>query len=145
MNKGISGLVVLLILLGCSKEPSPRLGIQEGILTPCPDKPNCVSSQASGSKHRMPPLPYLGTKNESRDRIIEILGDMKRSKIVNTSDTYIHVQFRSRFWRFVDDVEFCFDDAARLVHFRSASRVGYYDFNVNRKRMSAISSLYSKR
>jgi uncharacterized protein (DUF1499 family) len=38
----------------------------------------------------------------------------------------------------VDDVEFWFDAAAKTIHFRSASRSGYYDFGVNRKRMEEL-------
>ena len=51
---------------------------------------------------------------------------------------YIHVEFRSAFFEFVDDVEFLIDDGAKLVHFRSAARMGSYDFNVNRNRMEDI-------
>ena len=75
----------------------------------------------------------------SRTRIIEVVKGMKGSKILEVSDSYIHAQFQSRVWRFKDDVEFFFDEVARTVHFRSASRVGYYDFGVNRRRMSQIS------
>jgi len=57
---------------------------------------------------------------------------------VKATPDYIHVEFRSSFFEFVDDVEFLFDDTAKLIHFRSASRVGYYDFNVNRSRMEDI-------
>jgi uncharacterized protein (DUF1499 family) len=42
----------------------------------------------------------------------------------------------------VDDVEFLADDEERRIHFRSASRTGYYDFGVNRKRMKKISEAY---
>jgi len=45
-------------------------------------------------------------------------------------------------WRFVDDVEFYLDETARVVHFRSASRMGYYDFGMNRRRMKEISEQY---
>jgi uncharacterized protein (DUF1499 family) len=40
--------------------------------------------------------------------------------------------------RFIDDVEFVFDDETKTVHFRSASRTGYSDFGVNRRRMDDI-------
>jgi uncharacterized protein (DUF1499 family) len=41
-------------------------------------------------------------------------------------------------FRFVDDVEFYIDERANLIHFRSASRLGYSDMGVNRKRMETI-------
>ena len=46
--------------------------------------------------------------------------------------------FTSAVFRFVDDVEFEVDEAARVVHVRSASRVGRGDFGANRKRVEAI-------
>jgi uncharacterized protein (DUF1499 family) len=45
---------------------------------------------------------------------------------------------------FVDDVEFFFPDSA-VIHMRSASRVGYSDFGVNRKRLEKIRQLFQKR
>jgi uncharacterized protein (DUF1499 family) len=45
----------------------------------------------------------------------------------------------------VDDVESVLDDAARVIHFRSASRTGWYDFGVNRRRMEQVSERYLSR
>jgi uncharacterized protein (DUF1499 family) len=39
---------------------------------------------------------------------------------------------------FVDDVEFLLDEKARVIHVRSASRLGRKDFGVNRERIEAI-------
>ena len=90
----------------------------------------------------MKPLPYLKTREASRKRILEILKNMKRTKIVASTETTIKAECKTALWGFVDDVTFYFDDTARVVHFRSASRVGYYDFGVNRRRMKAISEKY---
>jgi uncharacterized protein (DUF1499 family) len=43
--------------------------------------------------------------------------------------------------RFVDDVEFVFDDESKTIHFRSASRTGYGDLGVNRRRMEQVRGL----
>jgi len=146
MQKGWAGaLAVTLIMLGCSGKPSANLGVREGRLAPCPDSPNCVSTQDSDASRRMEALPFLGTLRESRKRILGILQGMERAEIVKATDTYIHVRFTSRVFRFVDDVEFRLDETARVVHFRSASRVGYYDFGVNRRRMGEIAEGYRKR
>jgi uncharacterized protein (DUF1499 family) len=40
--------------------------------------------------------------------------------------------------RFVDDVEFLLVPAERVIHVRSASRVGYSDLGTNRKRVEAL-------
>jgi uncharacterized protein (DUF1499 family) len=76
------------------------------------------------------------------DRLVNVVRQMKRATIVSATPSYLHVEFRSALFRFVDDVEFLMEDSARLIHFRSASRTGYYDFGVNRKRMKEISDRY---
>jgi len=38
----------------------------------------------------------------------------------------------------VDDVEFFVDSSRNLLHMRSASRTGYWDLGVNRKRLETI-------
>jgi uncharacterized protein (DUF1499 family) len=53
------------------------------------------------------------------------------------------VEFRSLMLGFVDDVEFMVDEPQQLIHFRSASRVGYSDLGVNRQRMEEIRRRYA--
>jgi uncharacterized protein (DUF1499 family) len=64
-------------------------------------------------------------------------------KVVTVKANYIHAEFRSRLFGFVDDVEFSFDEDPKTVHLRSASRTGYYDFGVNRKRMERIRAQFT--
>ena len=45
---------------------------------------------------------------------------------------------------FPDDVEFLFDDEKKVIHFRAAARLGYFDMVVNRKRMEKISMQFEK-
>jgi uncharacterized protein (DUF1499 family) len=130
---------VLSALIGA---PGDSLGVSKDKLAPCPDSPNCVSTQSKSKRHTMEPLPYLQTREATRERILSILKGMKRMQIVKLTESHIHVEFRTALWGFVDDVEFLLDDAARVVHFRSASRVGYYDFGMNRRRMKEISARY---
>lgn len=63
---------------------------------------------------------------------------MPRTRIVEESENYLRVEFTTAIMRYVDDVEFLIDDSAGVVHFRSASRVGYSDMGANRKRMTAF-------
>jgi uncharacterized protein (DUF1499 family) len=132
------------LITGTSCTTGQSLGVKDGKLAPCPDSPNCVSTQSDDRGRAMKPLPFVGTRFESRERIMKIIEGMKRSTIVIVTDSYIHAEFKSALWRFVDDVEFLLDENTRLVQFRSASRVGFYDFGVNRKRMKEISTSYLK-
>ena len=68
---------------------------------------------------------------------------MKRTKIIIREDNYIRAEFVSALFRFVDDVEFYFNDASKTIHLRSASRVGSSDLGVNRKRMEQIRAQYT--
>jgi uncharacterized protein (DUF1499 family) len=138
----LGGLMTIFMVSSVSGAGAEGLGATKDKLAPCPDSPNCVSTQSEGKRHAMEPLPYLQTREASRERILSILKGMKRMQIVKLTESTIHVEFRTALWKFVDDVEFLFDDEARAVHFRSASRVGYYDFGLNRRRMKEISERY---
>jgi uncharacterized protein (DUF1499 family) len=126
-----------MILTGCQKSAA-ETGLRDGGLRPCPDRPNCVCSQDPSEKHRIEPLRYEGPQDAARERLLAVIGQMERSTLVKAEARYIHAEFRSAVFRFVDDVEFLFDDAAKLIHFLSASRSGSYDFKVNRNRMEDI-------
>ena len=119
-----------------------QIGITDGKLAPCPKSPNCVSTQVSDKKHIIKPLKYSSTLKEAKLRILGIIESLKRTRIINETETYIHAEFRTRTFKFVDDVEFYFDDTEKIIHFRSASRVGWSDMGVNRKRMENIRKLY---
>jgi uncharacterized protein (DUF1499 family) len=66
----------------------------------------------------------------------------KRATIVEEKADYLHAEMRSLIFRFVDDVEFSLDADAGLINVRSASRVGYSDFGVNRRRMQRIRAAF---
>jgi len=107
-------------------------------LAPCPRTPNCVSTLAPPGPQHMDPIPYKGLRETARQRLLGVLRRMERTTIVEETEDYLHAECRSRLFHFVDDVELAFDDKAKLIHFRSASRLGRSDFGVNRKRMQQI-------
>jgi uncharacterized protein (DUF1499 family) len=132
-------LVYLAIMMvGCSESFSSQTRVTGGRLLICPDSPNCVSSQSSDPRHTIAPLRYNGTAEKARELLIKAVLGMKRSRVVISEELYLHAEFTSAFFRFVDDVEFLLDDVKKLIHVRSASRVGYSDFGVNRKRVEEI-------
>lgn len=90
----------------------------------------------------MEPIPYNGTPTEVRERLLEVLRGYPRTRIVVQEPDCLKAECRSRAFRFVDDVEFVFDDEARQIHFRSASRLGRKDFGVNRERMEEIRAAF---
>jgi uncharacterized protein (DUF1499 family) len=110
-------------------------------LIPCPSSPNCVSTQSSDERHAIVPFRYRKTKAEAKGALKAVIATLSRTKLVDEDDSYLHYEFTSLLLRFVDDVEFLFDDGTKTVHFRSASRTGYGDLGVNRRRMEEIRSL----
>ena len=122
-----------------SKKP---IGIVDGKLHPCPKSPNCVSTQAIDEKQKMEPINYSGSLEDAKAKIISIINSLKRSRIITNEENYIHIEFRTATFKFIDDVEFLFDDKEKVIHFRSRARMGYSDMGVNRKRMENIKNLF---
>ncbi|MCP9464314.1 MAG: DUF1499 domain-containing protein [Nitrospira sp.] len=110
-------------------------------LAPCPSSPNCVSTQAQDARHAIAPLRYQKPLAEAKAMLKAALDSLPRTRLVEEDDIYLHYEVTSLLFRFVDDVEFLFDEQAKTIHFRSASRVGYGDFGVNRRRMEEIRRL----
>lgn len=111
------------------------------MLQPCPDKPNCVSSLAKDQDHFIEPLQLKNTIDSAVSELVQIISDLPRTQLIKQENHYLHFTFTSLIFRFVDDVEFYLDSDKKLVHVRSASRVGYSDFGVNRKRIEKIRQL----
>ena len=128
-----------LAMLSSNSGAPPQLGVAAGKLPPCPDSPNCVSTQTDSPAHRLPPVAWSGSGEEAVARIKEIVSrDFSRATLTDEGPGYLRYEFRSLIFRFVDDVEFYFDEAATEIHFRSASRVGHSDLGANKSRMQKI-------
>ena len=107
-------------------------------LPPCPKSPNCVSSLASDAEHFVAPFKITGKTEQAWVAMKQALRSQTRTIIVDETEDSLHAQATSRVFRFVDDINVILDADAGLIHIRSASRVGYGDFGVNRKRVEAL-------
>jgi uncharacterized protein (DUF1499 family) len=131
-------LALTSILAACSTDQPVRTGATNDRLSPCPESPNCVSSLSKKRSHYVEPLSYRVSQEEAREKLISVINSMKRSEIVTAETNYIHAIFKSALFRFIDDVEFSLDDQRKVIDVRSASRTGYSDLGVNRKRVEKI-------
>jgi uncharacterized protein (DUF1499 family) len=138
---GVS-LIGCMMIFSCAGQRPANIGIHSGRLADCPSKPNCVSSQAADEDHAVAPFRYQGGKKAAFKRLKKIVESFERSTIVAESDNYLHVECKSTIMRFVDDVEFYFPKK-KVIHVRSASRLGYSDFGVNRKRVEQLRKLFA--
>ena len=112
----------------------PGKGLIDGKLAVCPDKPNCVSTE---NNVLTPVSIHLKTPEEAwlilKTVIMEMGGNIKKF-----NPDYLWASFETSLMKFTDDVEARLDLENKVIHLRSASRVGYYDFNANNKRLKRI-------
>jgi uncharacterized protein (DUF1499 family) len=108
-------------------------------LDPCPNSPNCVSTLAKKRSKKMEPLQYDQSVKEAMADLKLIISKVEGSELLAAEATYLHYAFHTKRGNFIDDVEFLLDSTAKVIHFRSASRVGYGDFGANKRRMKKIS------
>jgi uncharacterized protein (DUF1499 family) len=125
------------ILAACAGERPNNLGVITGTLAACPSTPNCVSSQAIDQGHQIEPIRFDGEPDSAFDRLRRILSLRGDTKLTEGDDHYLRVEFRTRLG-FVDDGEFLMDREQRLIHLRSAARLGYSDLGKNRSRLEEI-------
>ena len=112
-------------------------------LSPCGSKPNCVSSLNFDDKNFIAPIPYSGSRDDAKKMLIKILESVNPRGTVVSSSGYIHAEFVSSLFGFTDDVEFFVEDHHREIQLKSASRVGFYDWGVNRRRIETIRRLFN--
>ena len=122
----------------------PALGPVAGQLLPCPASPNCVGSQDPDADHQLAPLAFTGTGTEAMARLRMLVLAEPRARVTEERAGYLRAEFTSRLFRFVDDVELLLDEPAKVVHVRSASRVGHSDLGVNRKRLEHLREAFAR-
>lgn len=138
-----TGVVVIGMARLSANQPTTDempLGLSGGELTPCPDSPNCVSTQAppSDEVHYVPPIPYEGSRVNVKSTIVSWIEEREDAEIVTEREDYVHAVFSSQVFGFNDDLELYFPPAGDVVQLRSASRVGQGDMGVNRARYQAV-------
>lgn len=146
LGLGAVALMVRFYLLGRkSKLTTPRIGVNDKQFQPCPMTPNCVSSQATNRIHGVPKIELQKPFAEDRDRLIMILTNELEGRVKTAEENYVHLEFHSRFFGLIDDLEIYVDDPnSKVVDIRSAARAGNSDLGMNRKRVEKFRNLISK-
>ena len=75
----------------------------------------------------------------------QVIEAQPRTRVVAWTDTTLHAEYHSRVFRFVDDLDLHLRAAERLIAVRSASRLGYSDLGVNRKRVEELRAELKRR
>ena len=131
-------LLFFILLASCAGTKPDSIGQ----FSECPEKPNCIFSKSSTALHMIAPLIYQSTFPEAKEKLLKVIKSMPRAEIATNKENFLHVEFTSKIFRFVDDVEFYFNEPG-IIHFRSASRIGHSDMGVNRHRMEEIRHLFT--
>ena len=131
-------ICLLSLLLSACGNNNVTTGVVDGHLTPCPESPNCVSSDAMDELHRVEPYRLKAAPDQAWRALRNIVEAQERVTVMSADDTYLHVEFRSAIFRFVDDVEFHLRGQDGIIAVRSAARVGHGDMGVNRQRVETI-------
>jgi len=128
-------LFLLLIITMCSPAYANMPSLK-----PCPDKPNCVSSKAD-DEHAIAPFKLKQNQPVDQQRLLDVLNQLDNNIAVIHDENHIHAEITSRVFGFVDDLDLIINIEQQIIHVRSASRTGYYDFGVNRRRVERLRSL----
>jgi uncharacterized protein (DUF1499 family) len=134
--------ILMAILSRFIKRPD-NVGLADGNIAPCLNMPNCVSTQSEDPRHQIEPLFYEGSAETAQDVLTNVILSMERSEIIEGKPGYIYAEFRTKGAGYTDDVEFVFVPETGIIHFRSSSRLPYYDWGVNRKRMETIRTAFT--
>jgi uncharacterized protein (DUF1499 family) len=135
-------LAVCLGIASCMSSPATS-GPVGNRLPACPDSPNCVCSQDTALQAAIAPLPLTGPTGPALERLRQLVLAQPRTVLADQRPDYLRFEFRSRIFRFVDDVEFLADPASGVIHVRSASRTGHSDLGVNRRRIELLRTLWT--
>lgn len=125
-------------LLSCAGKRPSDLGVSSSGLAACPSSPNCVSSDAQDSAHRVPPFQLGEAPASAWQAAREQVSRLPRTRIVNETADYLHAECRSAVFGFVDDLELHLRPGEGVIAVRSAARLGYSDFGVNRRRVELL-------
>ena len=132
--------IIILLSMGWTSDSSFSF-FEKMKLEPCPNSPNCVSTQETRRRKRMRPIPFERPLDFSKNKLKVLLEVMIKNidaTLIEEDGNYLHYEFKTKIGDFTDDVEFIFDEKNKQIHFRSASRKGYGDFGKNRRRMKNI-------
>lgn len=150
INLSIKSTVIIssLLLTACAGKAPIDLGISGGSeLRPCPDKPNCVQTYTpTDESHFQLPLAAKASDEKTKQAITAAIsetgGQVISEEPLKPSGYYLHAEYESSLFSFVDDVEVVIKDD--LIHLRSASRLGYSDLGANADRLEEIKTAYDQ-
>ncbi|MCL6416611.1 DUF1499 domain-containing protein [Aestuariirhabdus sp. Z084] len=138
-------ITVTLLLAACGGTQAIKLGVEENRFLPCPESPNCVSSDAQNEEQQVaaftlavdPATAWIATK--------EAVSILPRTKLIELNEHYLHAESESSLLGFIDDLQLHLRPEDGIIAVYSASRTGYSDFGVNRERVENLRAILIER
>ncbi|ULQ45395.1 DUF1499 domain-containing protein [Flagellatimonas centrodinii] len=134
---------MMLMTSGCGIG-SAQLRPDGGPLQGCAGGPHCVSSTAAEAGRQIAPLRFTVDPALAQAILVALVRDQSRATVITDQPGYVHAEFMTPLMRFVDDAEFVIHPEG-TIDMRSASRIGYYDFQVNRNRLEQLRAQFDAR
>ena len=131
-------LTCSIVLTACTGARPHNLGIVNSTLVPCPESPNCVSSDSLDVSHYVPAFKLEASSEQVWSEIKLYVQSQENMEIVRELKDYLYVESTSFFMRFVDDFELHLREKDGIIAVRSASRYGKSDFGVNKERVDDL-------
>jgi uncharacterized protein (DUF1499 family) len=97
-----------------------------------------VSSDVPDGIHQIEPFTLNASPEDSWRVIREEVASLPRTTVVEETANYLNAECASALFGFVDDLELHLRESDNIVAIRSASRVGYSDLGVNRRRVEGL-------
>ena len=136
--------VIYLFTIAYLSKSTPIPGLVSNQLTKCSAKPNCVCSEyKSDTAHFIEPIKYSMTDNSELSSNIKNIIQSMNGNLIFETNLYIAATFKSKLFGFTDDFEIRIDSENKLIHVRSASRVGRSDMGKNKKRVIEFTNKFS--
>ncbi len=129
------------IYLAIKSHTGQAPGLVNQQLSPCPDTPNCLCSEYPDDRgHYIEAIKVEAFSPELIHKIEAAILEAG-AKVIHKQADYIAAEYTTSLFRYVDDFEVRVSSEDRLIHIRSASRVGRSDFGANRKRIEQFTGL----
>lgn len=130
--------LIYFFYLGYKSQTGTANGIVNSKLTVCSKKPNCICTEfPEDTSHFTEAIQRQSINIDNIKKSIESSGGL----IIYVDDNYIAATYTSRIFRYVDDLEIRIDTENKLIHIRSASRVGHSDMGINLTRIEKLKLL----
>lgn len=88
------------------------------------------------------PLRYAGPSGQGIATLLATLALFPEATVLRTTDLSVDAIFTTPMG-FVEEVTFQLPPHTQRIDFRSRSKIGWYDFNSNRSRMTAFSAQFA--